>query len=106
MKTTRKGEHENKGVLNDWKSAVRQAEGDYMCMLKNGCSPQIARFFLPNCLKTEIAATANFREWRHFFRLRCAKTAHPQMRQIACLARELLYAQAPSVFEDLMQIGA
>ncbi|WP_348982881.1 FAD-dependent thymidylate synthase [Desulfosporosinus sp. Sb-LF] len=43
---------------------------------------QEARSVLPNSLKTKIVVTFNFREWRHFFKLRCAFTAHPQMRQV------------------------
>lgn len=44
--------------------------------------PEQARTVLPNSTKTEIVVTANFREWKHIFTLRCAKTAHPQMREI------------------------
>jgi len=59
-----------------------QVERAYLLLLEKGVSPQIARSVLPNSLKTEVVVTANLREWRHIFNLRCASTAHPQMRQI------------------------
>ena len=65
-----------------WEDAMANAEKAYLQMLEEGASPQEARSVLPNSLKTEIVVTANPREWRHIFRLRCAPTAHPQMREV------------------------
>jgi thymidylate synthase (FAD) len=69
-------------------------------MLEAGQKPQIARSVLPTCLMTEIAMSANLREWRHFLTLRCAPAAHPDMRVIAGLIRDILVDLAPTVFED------
>ena len=66
-----------------WRKSCEEAENAYMAMLSGGCSAQEARSVLPNSLKTEIVVTYNMREWRHFFRLRCDRAAHPQMRQAA-----------------------
>lgn len=66
-----------------WLNAMSAAEQHYNVMLSLGCTPQEARSVLPNSLKTEIVVTYNMRQWRHFFRMRCAKAAHPQMREIA-----------------------
>ncbi|MBR3771426.1 MAG: FAD-dependent thymidylate synthase [Clostridium sp.] len=66
----------------EWKFCCEQIEQAYFRLLENG-TPQEARAILPNSLKTEIAVTYNLREWRHFFELRCAQAAHPQMQQIA-----------------------
>ena len=49
--------------------------------------------------------TANVREWRHFLRLRCAASAHPQMREVACQLRDQMAAGAPVLVEDLMEEG-
>lgn len=68
-----------------WLDAMQKAEEAYLDLIKNGASPQIARSVLPNSLATRVVMTANLREWRHFFRLRCAKNAHPQMREVACM---------------------
>lgn len=45
--------------------------------------------------------TANLREWRHFFKLRCAPAAHPQMREVAMMLLEKMKAAIPVVFDDL-----
>lgn len=84
-----------------WKEACVFAEKQYFKMLKSKCSAQIARSVLPNCLKTEIVMMANFREWRHFIKLRGTKQAHPQIRPIAYAIWEILIKKAPSIFEDL-----
>ena len=84
-----------------WKGACATAESHYFYMLENGCSAQIARSVLPNCLKTEIVMMANFREWRHFIKLRASKAAHPQIRPIAKKIWQELTSRAPSAFGDL-----
>ena len=81
-----------------WTLAMEEAERAYMSLLDLGASPQMARSVLPNSLKTEIVMTASFREWIHFFNLRCAKASHPQMREVAHMAREILQREAPEVF--------
>jgi len=68
-----------------WFDAVALAERSYSWLLTNGWSPQQARSVLPNSLKTEIVVTGNFREWQHFFKLRTAETAHPQMREVVSM---------------------
>jgi thymidylate synthase (FAD) len=65
-----------------WYDTCLVCEKAYMDLLAAGAKPQEARSVLPNSLKTEVVTTFNIREWRHFFRLRCANKAHPQMRQV------------------------
>jgi thymidylate synthase (FAD) len=84
-----------------WKNAMQYAESSYFALLEDGCSPQEARAVLPNSLKTEVVMTANVREWRHFFRLRCAPAAHPQMREVAKEAYALCNGLYPALFGDL-----
>ena len=86
-----------------WRSAMSTAEGVYMYLLENGAKPEEARSVLPNSLKTEVVMTANLREWRHFFRLRCAPAAHPQMREIASQLLVQAYAALPVIFEDVVK---
>ena len=86
-----------------WRSAMSTAEGVYMYLLENGAKPEEARSVLPNSLKTEVVMTANLREWRHFFRLRCAPAAHPQMREIANQLLTQAYAELPAIFEDTVK---
>lgn len=84
-----------------WHQAMLDAEQSYMALIEAGATPQIARSVLPNALKTEIVMTCNLRQWTHFFNLRTAKAAHPQMRELArpMLAkfRELI----PVLFDDV-----
>lgn len=84
-----------------WKNMMQQCEDQYMKLIDLGASPQEARSILPNSLKTEIVVTMNLREWRHFFRLRTAGAAHPQMREIACVVLEEFRRQIPVVFDEL-----
>lgn len=84
-----------------WFMACQTSEGAYFDLLDWGCSPQEARAVLPNSLKTEIIMTANLREYRHFFKLRCAKAAHPQMREVANMLLKMCKEQIPVVFDDI-----
>ena len=69
--------------------------------IRDGLSPQIARGVLPTALKTEIVMSANFREWRHIFTLRCAKAAHPQMREIMIPLLTECKKLIPIIFNDI-----
>lgn len=89
-------------VMEEWASAMEDAEKHYMKMLKLGATPQIARSVLPNSTKTEITITANYREWRNFFKLRVATSAHPQIREVTIPLLEELKTKIPVVFDDIM----
>ncbi|WP_462325360.1 FAD-dependent thymidylate synthase [Desulfoplanes sp.] len=84
-----------------WLEAMEKAEQIYLTMLESGARPQEARSVLPNSLKTEIVVTANLREWRHIFKLRCASPAHPQIRQIMLPMLASFHERIPVVFDDL-----
>lgn len=92
-------ENDHKHVL--WKKAMMQAEESYIGLLNAGCSAQEARAVLPNSLKTEIIVTANVREWRHIFKLRCASDAHPQMKELMIPLLCELRSWHPSLFWDI-----
>lgn len=88
-----------------WEIACSMAEGAYLDMLDAGCTPQEARAVLPNSLKTEVVMTANLREWRHFFRLRCAQAAHPDMRAITIPLLRKCKTRYPVFFADIEAAG-
>ena len=75
----------------EWKKSCKAAEKTYLELISLGkATPQEARSVLPNSLKTEVIVTTNLREWRHILKLRTAKDAHPQIREIMLpLLREL-----------------
>ena len=89
-------------AYNAWKEACEAAEAAYFRLLDWGCTPQEARAVLPNSLKTEVVMTANLREWRHFFKLRCATAAHPQMREVATPLLATMQKKLPIVFDDIL----
>lgn len=88
-------------IIAEWLSAMEDAERHYMRMIELGATPQIARSVLPNSTKTEITITANYREWRNFFKLRVPVTAHPSMREITIPLLEELKSRLPIIFDDI-----
>lgn len=85
-----------------WRDTVQNIETAYNQMIAMGAKPQEARSILPNSLKTEIVATMNLREWRHFFKLRMSNRSHPQMREIADMILSEFRRQIPIVFDDIL----
>ena len=86
-----------------WQRAMENAERSYFQMIELGATPQEARSVLPNSLKTELVATMNLREWRHFFRLRADAAAHPQCREVAQMLLERFAKDYPVFFADLLE---
>lgn len=84
-----------------WRELCERAEETYRELLSYGLQPQQARSVLPNSVKTELVMTANLREWRHFLKLRTAKAAHPQMRELTVPLLHELQRQIPVVFDDI-----
>lgn len=91
---------EQKGV---WQKAMEQAELSYLEALRLGDKPEQAREILPHAIKTEIVMTANLREWRHIFDLRCSKKAHPQMRVLMIDCLRGFAQEIPVVFASLVE---
>lgn len=67
----------------NWLYAMLFAEKTYFSSLENGMIAQQARAVLPNSLKTELIMTGTTEQWEGFFKLRDAKDAHPQARELA-----------------------
>ena len=86
---------------HEWVRTCSTIEKSYFTMLSYCATPQEARSVLPNSLKTEIIMTMNLREWRLFFKLRCAKGAHPQMKEIAIKMLREFIEIVPVIFDDI-----
>lgn len=84
-----------------WEHALDVIESTYLSLIELGEQPQGARDILPIGLKTEIVCTANLREWRHIFALRCSKRAHPQIRELMVPLREKLQRRIPLIFDEV-----
>ncbi len=85
-----------------WKNVMQECEKAYLKMIKEGATAQEARSILPNSLKTEIIVTMNLREWRHFFKLRTANRAHPQMREVSIPLLKRFQEHIPVIFDDII----
>jgi len=84
-----------------WQETMQTIENNYNKLISMGARPEEARSVLPNSLKTEIVVTMNLREWRHFFKLRTATRAHPQMREIAIPMLKRFKEEIPIIFDDI-----
>ena len=88
-----------------WSRAMGMAEASYLHLIDLGYKPEEARSVLPNSIKTEIVMSANFREWRHFFQVRAARSAgkaHPQMEELARPLLKEVQKRVPIVFDDIV----
>ena len=90
-------------IIEEWLLAMEDAERHYMKMMELGATPQIARSVLPNSTKTEITISANYREWRNFFKLRVPSTAHPQMREVTIPLLKELKNRLPIIFDNISE---
>ena len=83
-----------------FRDSLRWAEAHYLDLLRkwedkipdkryktgfrnNPWTPQQARAILPNSLETELVMTGFISDWKHFFELRDAASAHPQVQELA-----------------------
>ena len=94
------GDH-SKTLFGIWIQEMQHIEDAYNEMMQHGAKPEEARSILPNSLKTELVITMNLREWRHFFKMRLSKRAHPQMREVAELIHKELKERVPLIFDDI-----
>ena len=88
-------------ALGMWRQAMERSEEIYMAMVDQGVPAEIARGVLPQSLKAEIVVGANLREWRHVFKLRTSKRAHPQMREVMVPLLVEFKLLAPIIFDDI-----
>lgn len=94
---------DNKDVVTNWLHYLNNTELTYRLLTNKGWTAEQARSILPKSIKTEINMKANLREWRHFFRLRCSKHAHPDMRVLALDLLKQMHDKLPTIFEDIYQ---
>lgn len=92
---------ENKSGYDVFEKAMQETWSAYKKLLDLGIKPEIARYVLPNACETQIVMTMNFRELRHFIKLRTSERALPEMRAVAGEVRRIMKEVAPKVFDDL-----
>ena len=62
---------------------LKNVEDTYFFLRDSNWTPQEARAVLPKCVKTELVMTGFVSDWKHFFELRDAASAHPQAQELA-----------------------
>jgi len=82
-----------------------ECEKFYRALRKSGWLPEDARQILPQAVKSDIVITANFREWRHIFKMRLALAAHWEIRAILANLLDELKEILPAVFGDFVEAG-
>lgn len=75
-------------------------ESYYKGLLEKGWAPEDARQFLPIGTVSQIICSANFRQWRHVFKMRCDKHAHWEIRKVMCELLDKVIILLPGVFGD------
>jgi len=69
---------------------------------KLGIKNEDARYVLANGTQSEIVISANFRQLRHMFCVRCGRHAQWEIRDIALQMLRIMKKEAPSVFGDFV----
>jgi thymidylate synthase (FAD) len=88
-------------AMKIWDDLIGQMKEAYRDLRRLGIRKEDSRFLLPNATATRIVVTMNFRELRHFFRIRCDRAAQWEIRALAKEMLKLAYQVAPSAFQDL-----
>lgn len=86
---------------NIWLKSMEDMERHYMDMVAAGCKPDQLRMVLPHSTKATAVVTCNLRSWRHMFKLRAAKSAHPSIQQLMKPLLALFMKEIPYIFDDL-----
>ncbi len=85
---------------------AQEIEKYYRTLRKAGWPPEDARQFLPIGVKSQIVISANFREWRHIFKMRTDKAAHWEIRGVMGNLLERVRPILSPVFDDFIWSGA
>lgn len=84
--------------FQDWLDLNEQM---YRGLRQVGWLPQDARQILPTGIEAQIVCTANFRQWRHIFKLRIAPDAHWEIREVMKNLLNDVKKIVPVIFDDL-----
>lgn len=85
--------------FRDWMELNEQM---YRGLRKAGWVPEDARQVLPTGIKSQIVITTNFREWRHIFKMRCARSAHWEIRRVMLNLLRDVQQRIPVIFDDFV----
>ncbi len=87
--------------LDDFHQDMKVIQQMYRKWRDRGLRKEDARFVLPNACTSEIVVSANFREWRHIFKLRTSAKAQWEIRDVCRAMLATLVECAPACFDDI-----
>jgi thymidylate synthase (FAD) len=88
-----------------FKGAYDVAIGTYKMLREAGVAPQLARYVLPNAMRTRLVMKANVREWRHIIGLRLDKSAQPEMQELMQQVYDQLVMVFPNALHGVLDNG-
>ncbi len=91
--------------VDDFHEDMKAIQQMYRKWRGRGLRKEDARFVLPNACTSEIVVSANFREWRHIFRLRTSAQAQWEIRAVCRVMLATLREHAAACFDDLGEEG-
>lgn len=90
----------DKGFRGTMTMLLTRIAGTYEALIEEGVPEEDARFVLPQGVTTRLMMTANARELRHFFSLRCCNRAQWEIRELADEMLRQCREVAPLLFAD------
>lgn len=88
-------------LWTEWACQMKEIEITYKRMAELGAKPDQLRMILPHSTKADVMMTANLREWRHIFKLRCSPAAHPSVQEVMKMLLKEFKEKIPVVFDDI-----
>ena len=88
----------SKNEFKIWKSAMEAAEESYLTLIEEKVKPENARSVLPVSLKTEVVMKCNWRELLHMLDLRTSAAAHPDIRYVMNMIKDVFMENIPELF--------
>jgi thymidylate synthase (FAD) len=89
--------------VDDFHADMKTIQEMYRKWRERGLRKEDARFVLPNACVSEIVVSANFREWRHIFKLRTSPKAQWEIRDACRAMLAMLTECAAACFDDIVE---
>lgn len=89
--------------VDDFHEDMKAIQQMYRKWRERGLRKEDARFVLPNACTSEIVVSANFREWRHIFKLRTSAKAQWEIRAACRAMLAMLKERAADCFDDILK---
>lgn len=84
-----------------WYKTCQTIEKNYIEMANEGATADQLRMILPHSTAAEVTMTANIREWKHIFSLRCTNHTHPAVEQLMIPLLLHFKKEMPEIFENI-----